>query len=299
MDAKKIQILLSSLKAGSLLKAADSLGYTPSGLTHMMDSLEKDIGITILNRGRFGICLTAEGEKLLPLLEAFAAAEQRIRNEVRSLKSRRQDIIRIGAYASVARNWLPALLSGFYLEHPNVSIETVVLGREELYDALIKREVDMIFVCSGTECKHEFIPLAKDYYRAVLPLGYPTAQETIFELKEFEGAPFIMPSFMKDIDVRKALETNDVSIKMLAASADDPVVLSMVAGGLGISMLSDLVLRGTSEKVKIMPVQPNVYRILGIAVCSLQALTPIERNFVAYVKRHNLFEKNKKIPLLK
>ncbi|HAK73681.1 MAG TPA: hypothetical protein DCP36_08930 [Sporomusaceae bacterium] len=126
MDAKKIQILLSSLKSGSLLKAADSLGYTPSGLTHMMDSLEKDIGITILNRGRFGICLTAEGEKLLPLLEAFAAAEQRIRNEVRSLKSRRQDIIRIGAYASVARNWLPALLSGFYLEHPNVSIETVV-----------------------------------------------------------------------------------------------------------------------------------------------------------------------------
>lgn len=289
MDAKKIQILLSTLKTGSFLKAADSLGYTPSGLTHMMDSLEKDIGITILKRGRFGICLTPEGEKLLPLLEDFAAAEQKIRNEVRSLQSRRQEIIRIGAYASVARNWLPSLLSGFYLEHPKVSIETVVLGREELYNALKKREVDMIFACSGTECKHEFVSLAKDYYRAVLPLGYPTAQETIFALKEFEGAPFIMPSFMKDIDVQKALETNNISIKMLAASADDPVVLSMVSGGLGISMLSDLVLQGSSEKVKIMPLEPNVSRILGIAVLSMQSLSPLVKNFIAYVKRHKIF----------
>jgi len=180
-------------------------------------------------------------------------------------------------------------LSGFYLEHPKVSIETVVLGREELYNALKKREVDMIFACSGTECKHEFVSLAKDYYRAVLPLGYPTAQETIFALKEFEGAPFIMPSFMKDIDVQKALETNNISIKMLAASADDPVVLSMVSGGLGISMLSDLVLQGASEKVKIMPLEPNVSRILGIAVLSMQSLSPLVKNFIAYVKRHKIF----------
>lgn len=294
MDAKKIQILLDTLKAGSFLRAADSLGYTPSGLTHMMDSLEKDIGITILKRGRFGICLTAEGEKLLPLFVDFAVAEQKIRNEVRNLKSQRQETIRIGAYASIARNWLPSLLSGFYLNNPKVSIETVVLGRAELYDALKKREVDMIFVCSGTEFKHEYSPLARDYYRAVLPPEYPTIQENIFDLKEFEGAPFIMPSFMKDIDVQKALEKNKISIKMLAASADDPVVLSMVAGGLGISMLSDLVLQGTSEKVKIMPLKPNVYRTLGIAVRSMQSLTPLEKKFISYVKGDKLFAKVKK-----
>lgn len=150
MDAKKIQILLDTLKAGSFLKAADSLGYTPSGLTHMMDSLEKDIGITVLKRGRFGICLTAEGERLLPLFVDFAVAEQKIRNEVRNLKNQKQEIIRVGAYASIARNWLPSLLSGFYLNHPKVSIETLVSGREELYDAMKKREVDMIFACSDT-----------------------------------------------------------------------------------------------------------------------------------------------------
>lgn len=83
---------------------------------------------------------------------------------------------------------------------------------------------------------------------------------------------------------------------MLAASADDPVVLSMVAGGLGISMLSDLVRQGTSEKVKIMPLKPNVYRTLGIAVRSMQSLTPVEKKFISYVKGSKLFAKAKKIP---
>ena len=154
----------------------------------------------------------------------------------------------------------------------------------------------MIFVCSGTECKHEFIPLAKDYYRAVLPPDYPTAQENLFALKEFEGAPFIMPSFMKDIDVQKALAKKRVAITMLAASADDPVVISMAAGGLGISMLSDLVLQGTCEKVKIMPLQPKVYRTLGIAVRSMDLLTQPEKDFIAYVRGRNSLRKIPKAP---
>ncbi|MCI9003215.1 MAG: LysR family transcriptional regulator [Oscillibacter sp.] len=40
MDTQKIKVLLSAVEAGSFLRAADALGYTPSGITHMMDALE-------------------------------------------------------------------------------------------------------------------------------------------------------------------------------------------------------------------------------------------------------------------
>ncbi len=290
MDVKKIQILLDTLKAGSFLKAAESLGYTPSGLTHMMDSLERDLGITVLNRGRFGISLTPEGNKLLPLFKELAEAEQKIRNEVRKMNSQKQEVIRIGAYASIARNWLPALINGFYEINPAASIETTVSGIEELYEAMKKREVDIIFVCSWAKYVHEYMPLAKDHYRAVLPLHYESASEEIFDLKEFEQAPFIMPSFGKDIDVQKVLDENGISIKKLAASADDPVVLSMVSGGLGISMLSDLVLKGSHEKVKVLPIRQKASRVLGIAVRSLQNLTPLEKEFIQFTKKAGLGE---------
>ena len=43
MDTKKLEALLTAVELGSFTRAAEVLGYTQSGLTHMMNSLEKDI----------------------------------------------------------------------------------------------------------------------------------------------------------------------------------------------------------------------------------------------------------------
>ena len=48
MDTKKPEALVASVELGSFTRAAEQLGYTQSGLTHMMNSLEKDIGFTVL-----------------------------------------------------------------------------------------------------------------------------------------------------------------------------------------------------------------------------------------------------------
>lgn len=50
MDTKKLEALLTAVELGSFTRAAEVLGYTQSGLTHMMNSLEKDIGFTVLLR---------------------------------------------------------------------------------------------------------------------------------------------------------------------------------------------------------------------------------------------------------
>lgn len=44
MDTKKLEALAAAVEYGSFTRAAENLGYTQSGLTHMMNSLEKDIG---------------------------------------------------------------------------------------------------------------------------------------------------------------------------------------------------------------------------------------------------------------
>ena len=58
MDTRKLEALLTAVELGSFTRAAEVLGYTQSGLTHMMNSLEKDIGFTVLVRGRSGVQLT-------------------------------------------------------------------------------------------------------------------------------------------------------------------------------------------------------------------------------------------------
>ena len=50
MDTKKLEALAMAVRMGSFTRAAETLGYTQSGLTHMMNSLEKDIGFALLVR---------------------------------------------------------------------------------------------------------------------------------------------------------------------------------------------------------------------------------------------------------
>ena len=69
MDTKKLEALVASVELGSFTRAAEQLGYTQSGLTHMMNSLEKDIGFTVLVRGRSGVQLTPAGQRIFPLVQ--------------------------------------------------------------------------------------------------------------------------------------------------------------------------------------------------------------------------------------
>ena len=52
MESKKLEALLMAVDLGSFTKAAEVMGYTQSGLTHMMNSLEREVCFTLLERGR-------------------------------------------------------------------------------------------------------------------------------------------------------------------------------------------------------------------------------------------------------
>ena len=61
MDSKKVSALLTAIDRGSLTAAAAELGYTQSGLTHMMNSLEDELGVSLLIRSKGGVRLSPTG----------------------------------------------------------------------------------------------------------------------------------------------------------------------------------------------------------------------------------------------
>lgn len=74
MESKKLEALLMAVDLGSFTKAAEVMGYTQSGLTHMMNSLEREVGFTLLERGRGGVRLTKDGERVAPAIREFLQA---------------------------------------------------------------------------------------------------------------------------------------------------------------------------------------------------------------------------------
>lgn len=282
MDSRKIGVLLDIVEAGSMMKVADDLGYTPSGLAHMMDAVEQELGIAVLDRTNRGVKLNAAGEQLLPLLKKYVAINERILDEARKLEQGAALSLRVGAYTSIANHWLGPIITGFARSHPGFEINLMTLSTSECYEGLAGGSLDLAFCCRrGTE-RCEFLPLKDDELFAIFPPDANVGRDD-FPLKALEGKPFIMPSQGSDEEVTAALAANKVKPQILAAATEDSVVIHMVASGIGTSMLSELVLTGHEAEVQRRQLSPRLYRHLGIAYRK-EALSDLARAFVEFTE---------------
>ena len=58
MSITKYQIFLKTAACGSFSKAAEAMNFTQSGISHAINSLEAELGVTLLSRNRGGVVLT-------------------------------------------------------------------------------------------------------------------------------------------------------------------------------------------------------------------------------------------------
>lgn len=286
MESKKLEALLMAVDLGSFTKAAEVLGYTQSGLTHMMNSLEKEVGFTLLERGRSGVRLTEEGERIAPAVREFLQANARLDSVIEQVASSRTEIIRVSAYASIAMHWLPGIIQRFREECPDVDVDIRMADHVDVpYELLAQGKMDAILVSPQDEGQYEWVHLADDPMFAVLPKDFDTQGMTAFPLAAFEARDFIMPSQGFDKDIMRIFNRIGVKPHILPTWVDDPTVISMVSHGLGVSMMTELTVRGRTDGVKLLPVEPASSRELGLAVRSLDAASDGLRHFIDCTKR--------------
>ena len=286
MESKKLEALLMAVDLGSFTKAAEVLGYTQSGLTHMMNSLEKEVGFTLLERGRSGVRLTEEGERIAPAVREFLQANARLDSVIEQVASSRTEVIRVSAYASIAMHWLPAIIQRFREECPDVDVDIRMADHVDIpYELLAQGKMDAILVSPQDEGQYEWVHLADDPMFAVRPKDFDTQGMTAGPLAAFEARDFIMPSQGFDKDIMRIFNRIGVKPHILPTWVDDPTVISMVSHGLGVSMMTELTVRGRTDGVKLLPVEPASSRELGLAVRSLDAASDGLRHFIDCTKR--------------
>lgn len=132
MDTEKYQALLQAVEQGSITAAARDLGYSPSGLTRMLDSLERDLGFSLLFRTSQGVQLTREGNRLLPAIRELLYWSRQIREESAGILGLEQGELFVGSYYSIASCWLPEILRAFQQDYPGIRVHVQEAGNQTL-----------------------------------------------------------------------------------------------------------------------------------------------------------------------
>ena len=286
METKKWEAMLTAVELGSFTRAAERLGLTQSGLTHMMNALEKEVGFPLLLRDRYGVRPTAAGERLLPAAQELMEANRRLEGQIAAQNSWKRENIRVAAYSSICMHWLPTIIQQFRWACPDVSVDIRMGSVAEIFRWLQEGKVDLSFASRRDQGRYDWVPLWDDPLLAILPPDYPLGQVDRFPVPAFGGKEFLMPSLGFDLDILEVFEAQGVRPDIRSNTAvEDAAILSMVEHSLGVSVLSQLVLQGRHDNVRALPLDPPASRHIGIAVPSLEEASPIIRQFIEFSQR--------------
>ena len=270
--------LCKVVEVGSFSKAADILGYSQSGISQMVQSVEEEFEMKLLHRSRSGVKLTIEGQKLLPYIQALVNDFQAMRAKGAELK---------GLESSVSGYWLPAIIKEFQQLHPGVQF---ILHQGD-YDSIPEwtriGEIDFGFVnpAAVSGLKTQF--LKKGNMLAVLPKDHRLAAQEVVSLQQLAQEPFLLVESGSYSEPLEAFRAAGLTPDIKLCIHDDYSILAMVEAGLGVSILAELMLKKIKGyAVCIRPIAPAVQRDIGVVYKDLSTMPIASRRFLTYLQEH-------------
>lgn len=280
MEINKYALFADVADTKNFTKSGEHMGYTQPGVSHILKAMESELGFSLFLRTKQGVILTPNAESILPLVRQLLAINEQLDQTIASLNGLETGHLTIASFASISRNWLPAIIYSFQKEYPGIEIELLEGGTDDIVGWVENNIADLGLLSKRHTSSLEWISLYDDPLMAILPKDYPAASRNGFPIAEMADKPFIISAEGTDYDIHHALKQADITPKIHFSSKDDLAIVSMVANNLGISILPKLIIEGVQSQITALPLEPFFSRQLGIGIRSHSNLSPAARRFI-------------------
>ncbi|MDH2568602.1 LysR family transcriptional regulator [Acinetobacter baumannii] len=278
----EIFALIAELK--SFTATAEKLGISQSAVSHALKSLEQQWGINLISRSQSDIELTTTGQQLLTHVKELLSISDTLEKEVAAIHGLNEGTLRIGSFgASSSIYLLPEILETFRQRYPKIEIYIDEGEDKEVAQWLLERRIEVGFLIMPDE-RFDTFPLIEDRFVALIPSGYPLAQQLYIDPAQLENCPFIMTMAGSRHLVELILKNFNVKPDIKFYVSQILSIVSMVHNQLGISIVSDMVI--TKELLSLYPnvvkrpFKPNLKRSIGLAVKNKKHISPAVKAFI-------------------
>ena len=253
LELRRLRLLRELHERGTIAAVADALRFTPSAVSQQLAMLEREAGVRLLERAGRGVRLTDPALVLVghadALLERAARAEADLAAAAGTVMGRG----RIAGFHSVALRIAVPAMAALARDAPRLRTELVEAEPEQALPALALGDVDLVL---GDEWRHQPWRLApglvrhellREPVRLVLPAAHPSARRrrAAVPLAELAHDPWTTgPAGMgwEELIRRTCREHGGFEPEVRHRTNDATVSLALVAAGLAVTLLPDLVL---------------------------------------------------------
>jgi len=298
MEDHRLKAFCLVVEMKSFSKAAEVKFMTQSAMSHLIKSLEDELGVQLLIRRGKTLVLTPAGkifyEHSLKILEQYKKMDNDINVLVRHVKGP----LHIGASTTAASYLLPQVLYSFLKKHPEVQIQLSVSNTEGIMDDLQNGRIDLGIVEGKVKFLNIFAEeIAEDEIVIIASEDNPlTAKQTLLA-SDLVSQSFIMPEtgsglreFIEDFFQASKIEPKDIKVSMTLANPE--LIIQMVQSGLGISFVSKWsIFRAIQEgTIKILKLSgKRLQRKFYMINLSKEPSSMVTRAFIELVRGYRFF----------
>ena len=289
LDVRRLQMLRAVAREGSLSAAARTLGYTQPAVSHHIARLEEEVGTALLTRLGRGARLTDAGTALVEHTDAVLTRLGAAEEEVAAIAGLRAGRVRIAAFPSGSATLLAGALSRLRAAHPGVEVTFEEAEPEDALPQLREGEVDLVlgfsYAAVPARDPRDFatVPLLRDPSLAVLPAAHPAASKRgPIALEDLEGETWIAGCERCRAHLLHVTGEAGFAPQIAFATDDHLTVQSLIAAGLGVSLLPALALcAARRDDIAVLPVEGDPARTVEVVLPAAERRPPAVATMVA------------------
>lgn len=285
MTFTQLEVFAALARAGSFSRAAALLGITQSAVSHALRALEDELQVQLVRREGIHSPLTDAGARLLQRANDILQQKQALQQEADAERGIARGTLHVASFgATSSLRLLPMLVAEYRRRQPAVQVRIDEQNDDTVVKWLLERRVEIGFVVLPDE-RFDTIPLIEDELVALLPAGHRLAGQRSIRAADLQDEPFIRTSAGSGAQIDRFLAEASTQPATIYHFEQMSSMQGFVALGHACAIAARLAVpEPPPEGIVYRSLSPRQRRVTGLAVRSLQRLSPAAAGFVALAR---------------
>ncbi len=249
MNFEQLEYLKEVIETKSMSIAAKNLHVTQSAISQSISLLEKEFGVQLFKRSRNGTIPTDEGKLIITKVLEILKKTDELKDEIQSLKSSYIGELKIATVPSVFMTYLPKALSKFKKDFPQIKVTIMEMENKEVMEQVNQNKVDLGLIALFNSIEHKFPEHivfhsfhSQGTFKVIVPKDSILAFNKELQLMDIKEYPFVIYGRNFYNDLIEDFEQRYGPLNIIFKSTNSEVIKKSVSEGVGISLLSSLML---------------------------------------------------------
>ncbi len=286
MNIKTLKIFCDLAELKSFIRTARLHQISQSAVSQHLHSLERALGLTLIERDKKNFNLTPAGKKILEYASQIVKLHEQLVSAAAEMTNTVAGTIKVSAIYSLGLHFLPPVLKTFMQQNPTVLVHILYSTASEVYNAVLTHSVDLGLVAYPEHNPLlKVIKIAQERMVVICHPNHSFSQRQSLSIKDLQDQKFIgfEEKVPTQIAIERVLRKFNVRVNKVMEFDNVETIKCAVEIEAGIAIVPETtvtqeVARGTLKAIPLT--EPEMYRPVGVIYRRDKVLTPAMEAFL-------------------